>query len=154
MSLRTLLETTVWAVVSTGVWLVTLSGVTVPELCFAVGAGIACGVAATVARRSLGGHWRLRPRWLLWTFPVAATLLAEVPALFWMAVRGPSGGELSQIRLPEEDVELAAGREAAATLALCSTPGAIVADNDPDEHVLTVHRLLSAGPDLSEVVRR
>jgi hypothetical protein len=152
--LRHVVESTWWAAVSCGIWLTTLSGVTSPELCFAVGAGIPCGILACAGRRALGGSWRFRPRWLLWPVPVATTLVAETAALFGAAVRGPRPGRLTTIDLPAEPVELASGREAAATLALCSTPGSIVAHNDPEKHRLTVHRLVTAGPDLDEVVRR
>jgi multisubunit Na+/H+ antiporter MnhE subunit len=151
---RFLLETIGWAALCCGIWLATLSGVTEPEVFFAAGSAIPCGILASAGRRALGGSWHFRPRWVLWAIPVVATLVAEAATLFVTAARGPRPGRLTTIDLPDEPIELANGREAAATLALCSTPGSVVADHDPDEHVLTVHRLLSAGPDLESVVRR
>jgi multisubunit Na+/H+ antiporter MnhE subunit len=153
-TLTFLVETCCWGAVSCGVWLTTLSGVTYPELWFAVGAGVPCGVLGAAGRRALGGSWRLRWAWALWPAAVAATLLAETGALFAAAVRGPCPGRLTTVELPAETPELSSGREAAATLALCSTPGSIVTDSDPEAHRLTVHALLSAGPDLRAVVRR
>jgi multisubunit Na+/H+ antiporter MnhE subunit len=148
-----LVEMLAWGGVSCVFWLVTLSSVTLPELCFAVGASIPCGVLAYAGRRALGASWRFRLRWLTWVLPVAVTLLAEVGVLWLIGVR-PRRGRLTTIDLPDEEPRLSDGREAAAVLALCSTPGTIVADNDPQEHRLTVHRLLAAGPDLRSVVRR
>jgi hypothetical protein len=148
-----LVEMLAWAGVSCVVWLVTLSSVTLPELWFATGASIPCGVLAYAGRRALGASWRFRLRWLTWPAPVAATLLAEVAELWRIGLR-PRHGPLTAIDLPDEEPPLSDGREAAAILALCSTPGSIVADNDPRRHRLTVHRLLAAGPDLRSVVRR
>jgi hypothetical protein len=144
----------VWAVVACAVWLVTLSSITLPELCFAAGASIPCGVLAHAARRSLGASWRFRPGWVRWPFPVFATLLAELGQLFRLAVTDPRPGRMVVVELPEEDEQLAAGRQAAATLAMCSTPGSLVAHGEPEHHRLVVHQLLSAGPDLESMVRR
>lgn len=149
-----LLETSGWAVVACGVWLATLSGITLPELCFAVAASIPCGVLARAGRRALGASWRFDPEWLAWPLPVVDTLLAEVVVLWRIAVRRPRPGELSTVDLPAEEPGLARGRAATATLAFCSTPGSLVADTDPEQHRLTVHTLLAAGPDLRKVVRR
>ncbi|HEY3529384.1 MAG TPA: hypothetical protein VGK78_09555 [Nocardioides sp.] len=152
--LRPLVETIGWAALCCCIWLATLSGVTKPEVYFAAGSALPCGILACAGRRALGASWRLHPGWALWVVPVFVTLLAETATLFVTAIRGPRPGRMTTIDLPDEPIPLADGREAVATLALCSTPGSVVADNDPDEHLLTVHRLLSAGPDLDEVVRR
>jgi hypothetical protein len=143
-----------WSAVSCGIWLVTLSGVTLPELLFAIGSSIPCGVLAVVARRSMDASWRFRAGWLLWVAPVVATLAAETVALARATVLGPEPGSLEPVELPPEPDELTRGRSAAATLAFCSTPGSIVAHNDPEQHRLLVHSLLSAGPDLPSVVGR
>lgn len=152
--LRFLVETIGWAALCCGIWLATLSGVTKPEVYFAAGFAIPCGVLASAGRRALGGSWRFRPTWVLWGLPVMATLVAETATLFLTAIRGPRPGRLTTVDLPAEPAERANGREAVATLALCSTPGSIVTDNDPGRHRLTVHTLLSAGPDLEKVLRR
>lgn len=148
------IEICVWMAVTCGVWLATLASVTLPELCFAVGASIPSAFLARAGRRALGASWRFRPSWLAWLVPVAATLVAEVVVLFRGELGDPGRGRLTVLDLPEEEHRFTAGREAAATLALCSTPGSVVADSDPEHHRLTVHSLLSAGPDLRAVVRR
>jgi hypothetical protein len=143
-----------WAAVACVVWLVTLSSVTLPELCFAIAASIPCGVLARASRRSLGASWRFSPRWLAWPAPVTASLVAELVELWRSALGHPRPGRLTSVDLPDEEPPLAAGREAVAILALSSTPGRVVADSDPEQHRLTVHTLLSAGPDLTSVVKR
>jgi hypothetical protein len=102
----------------------------------------------------LDASWRFRARWLLWAAPVAVTLIAETVELARVTVLGPRPGRLEPVELPSEPDELTRGRSAAATLALCSTPGSIVAHNEPEEHRLLVHSLVSAGPDLTSVVAR
>lgn len=147
-------EISIWMATTCAVWLATLASVTLPELCFAIGASIPSAILARSGRRALGASWRLRSSWLVWLLPVAATLVAEVVVLFRRALGDPGRGHLTVLELPDEERRLAAGREAAATLALCSTPGSVVADSDPERHRLTVHSLVSAGPDLQVVVRR
>lgn len=147
-------ETSIWTVVTCAVWLVTLASLTIPELCFAIGASIPSAILARAGRRALDASWRFRAAWLLWPVPVAVTLVAETLVLLRRAAGGPGRGRLTTLDLPAEEVRLAAGREATATLALCSTPGSVVADSVPERHRLTVHSLLSAGPDLRTVVRR
>jgi multisubunit Na+/H+ antiporter MnhE subunit len=149
------LETIGWAVAGSAVWLATLSAVTLPEACFAVAAGLASGVFTAAARRSLGGSWRFRPRWALWAPQIVATMATEVVDLARATVRRPPQGRLRTLEMPaEEDREQAGARAALATLALGSTPGSIVVDSDPEERTLTVHTLVSHGPDLATVVRR
>lgn len=140
--------------VSCAVWLATLSSVSLPEVCFAAAAGVVSGTVATAGRRSIGGSWRFQPRWVLWAPQVAATLAAELVELARVTVRTAPHGRLHTLRMPVEGRERASGREALATLALSSTPGSIVVDGDPEEHTLTVHTLVSRGPDLTSVVRR
>lgn len=148
------LETIAWAVVGCAVWLATLSAVTRAELCLAVAAGLVSGAFAAAARRSLGGSWRFRPRWALWAPQVVAALLAEVVELARVTLHRTPHGRLRTHVMPEEDRELASAREALATLALCSTPGSIVVDSDPGERTITVHTLVSKGPEVTAVVRR
>ena len=150
---KPLAEVAAWSVVAFGVWLATLSSVTVPEMCFAAATSVPSGVLAWAGRRAMGGSWRFRPSWALWPAPVAAAAVAELGELARAAVRS-SSGRLRTLELPAENQPLAAGREAAATLALCSTPGAQVVHHDPQEHTMIVHELLSRGPDLDAVVRR
>lgn len=149
-----LVEISGWATVACAVWLATLSSVTVPELCIAIAAGIPCGVFARAGRRALGASWRFRPRWVLWVVPVTGSIFTELAELFRESVTGPREGDLSTIALPDEPVELAAGREALGTLALCATPGTMVADCDPGRGQMTVHLLATAGPKVEERVRR
>jgi hypothetical protein len=152
--LSAVVETIGWAIVACAVWLATLSSVTLPEACIAAAVSIPCGVLASAGRRALDASWRFRPQWVLWIGPVIACLFAELVALFRSAAVSPHAGGLKTVELPEEPPELAAGREALGTLSLCATPGSLVADCDPRQRKLTVHVLVSAGPDVEEVVRR
>jgi multisubunit Na+/H+ antiporter MnhE subunit len=154
MSGTALVETTSWAVVACAVWLSTLSSVTLPELCIASAVSIPCGVLARAGRRSLDARWRFRPRWALWLLPVIGSLYAELVELLRMSVRRPRTGHLMSIDLPDDPPDLAAGREALGTLALSATPGSLVVDGDPEQHRLTVHVLVSAGPEVEKVIRR
>lgn len=154
MSVTGFVEVVAWTAVACGVWLATLSSVTLPELCAAIVAGVPCGVLARAGRRSLGGSWRFRPRWAAWVLPVTGSLVAETVALSRRSVTGPRRGELKTIELPDEPVELAAGREALGTLALCAAPGTAVADCDPDQRRLTMHVLVTAGPKTEEAIGR
>lgn len=154
MSPAAFVEMAWWAAVGCAVWLATLSSVTLPELCIAIAASIVCGVLARTARRALGASWRFRPGWCLWVFPVIGSLFAELVELLRMAATRPREGDLATVDLPHEPAELAAGREALGTLALCATPGSMVADCDPTQQQLTMHVLVSAGPSVEEVIRR
>lgn len=147
-------ETVGWTVVACGVWLVTLSSVTLPELCISIAASIPCGILARASRRSLDASWRFRPRWLLWIGPVLGALFAELVELLRLSATRPPEGSLVTVDLPDEPDDLAAGREALGTLALCATPGSMVADGDPEQRRLTLHVLVSAGPQVQEAIRR
>lgn len=148
------LETLGWASISAAVWLATLSSVTLPELCFALGAGVLCGALACAARRALGGSWRPSPRWILWLGPLALSILAETIDLLAMAIIRPRAGRLSTYHLPDEPLERLMAREALGTMAISATPGSVVADCDPADPRLTVHVLVSKGPSLPKVIRR
>lgn len=154
MSSMGLVETVCWSAVACAVWLATLSSVTVPELGIALAASIPCGLLARASRRALGGSWRFRARWCLWLLPVTASLFAELVALFRLSAMRPHQGALRTIDLPDEAAETAAGREALGILALSSTPGSVVADCDREHGRVTVHVLVSAGPDVEKVFRR
>ena len=149
-----IVETTWWTAVACAVWLATLSTVTLPELCFAVAASVPCGILARASRRALGATWRFDPRWLLWAWPVICSILAEFPRLLVAATTHRRSGHLTEVDLPDEDAARAAGREGAAILAICSTPGDLVLDSDPGRRRLVLHVLVSGGPDVEEAVRR
>lgn len=153
-ALRAVLECACWTGVAILVWLATLSSVTVPELGIAIALSIPCGILARLGRRALETSWRFRFRWMGWPVPVVASLVAELGKLLWLAAASPQEGDLSEIPLPDEPQALARGRAAAATFALCSTPGSLVVDTDLDRSRLLVHELVNAGPDLAEVVQR
>lgn len=154
MSAMGFVEVVAWTAVACGVWLATLSSVTPAELCVAIVAGVPCGVLARSGRRALGASWRFRSRWVRWVLPVTGSLVAETVALVRRSAKGPGRGRLEAVALPAEPVEVASGREALGTLALCAAPGTVVADCDPDRHELTVHVLVSAGPRTQEAIGR
>jgi len=151
---RALTEVLVWSAVTAAVWLATLSSVTLSELCFAVAAGIACGILARAGRRSLGAAWRFRWRWLTWPVLVGTAAVVQSFQLWATTVRERPSGTLTEVQLPSEDPLLAAGRRAAAILALTATPGSVVAASDPGRHRLAVHAVVDAGPDIASLVSR
>lgn len=131
VTMRVITEATCWAVVAVGIWLATLSSVTLPETCFALGAGAVCGIAAWAARGALGGSWRVRMRWLWWLLPLSVSILVETGELVRMALTRPHGGRLAVYDFSDEPAERLIGREAVGTIALSATPGTVVADCDP-----------------------
>lgn len=153
------IEVAWWWAVSCGVWLLTLSSISAAELIVALSCGLPCGFAARATRRSLGGEWRLRPRWSLWVGPLVVAVLADSARLVATSLRSVArtgqAGQLTAVSLPPGEPEhVFAGREAVGTVALSATPGTFVVDCDPERHVLTVHSLVSGPPAMEEVVQR
>lgn len=138
------------------VWVATLASVSLAELCFAIGLGLPCGIMARLGRHSLGSAWRLRAGWAGWVPAVGAALLAEsAQILLMLARRRPLPAGWQTVELPSGEPDLVArGRSAGAIVVLSATPGSVVADEDVHGRELRLHRLVSAGPDLTELVRR
>ncbi|NDJ90137.1 hypothetical protein [Mycolicibacter kumamotonensis] len=138
---RALGETLLWWLITAAVWVLTLTERTVAELAAAVLCTLPCAVAARAARWANRGSWRLQPGWLRWVPTVTAELLTQT-AQVWAYLLVPSRRSRSEIRpvaLPDEPAAVAAGRRAAATLALATTPGTVVLDSAA--HTVLVHRV-------------
>jgi len=147
--MRGAVEVAAWAVVAAGCWLVTLSGVTASELCFAAAAGVPAGVAARATRHVLGGSWCLRPRWALLPFVVIRTTLVESPTLVRTSLRRRSG-RLQSVELPDAG-ELTQARAALLILATSATPGSLVV-HDEDGHCFLMHRFPRTDDRVREVL--
>jgi hypothetical protein len=161
-ALRTVVETLVWTLVLGGVWIATLTVVTVPELVFAGGVGLALAPVALTSRRALGVIVRPRAAWAGWLVraPVAVVVdTARLAAAVVRAVRRGEGvGAYRELVLPPEDTPRARTRAALGAIVVSSTPGSYVADVDaatPDRSGgLTVHALGSRPSGLERAVAR
>jgi multisubunit Na+/H+ antiporter MnhE subunit len=134
-------ETLLWWLVATALWVVTLTERTGQELVAAALCTLPCAAAARTARRANSGSWRFRPGWLRW-LPVVAGALVKQTVQVWAYVLVPTRRARSAIGpvvLPDEPAPVAAGRRAAATLALATTPGTVVLDSAA--HTVLVHRI-------------
>lgn len=149
-------EVTAWAAACVGVWLLTLSSVTLADLCFAVPAGLLCGLLAAGGRRLAGGRWRPQPRWAAWLLALPVTVVAETFGVWRAAARaaldsGPSGRE-RLVQLPAgETADVAAARRGVATLAISASPGSYVVDVDHDRPELTIHTLADSAPSWARI---
>ena len=169
-------EVLVWWALMVGVWDVTLSGSTVPDVVAAAVAGLGAAIAAVAGRRLMGLGGRPRAGWLRWLPVLAGSVLADSCRALALAVRHVAVGQARRlggardvrgrfVRTPLEhpachhtechtecgDAELHRGL---ATLVVTSTPGAIVYDEDPDEHCLLEHNIVDGRPDLEATVAR
>jgi len=137
-----ILELLGWYVVAVGVWMASLSAWSGQELLVAAGCAVPCALAAVGARLAIGGAWRLPAesmRWLL-LLPVAIVVDA-VRVLSW-PLRSSSGGSFRTVDIGTRGgTPLAAGRRAAASFALSSTPGSYVLAADEKAGTVTVHGL-------------
>lgn len=145
------IEVSAWGAVCVGVWLLTLSSVTVPDLCLAVPASLLCGVLALTGRRLVGGRWCPLRGWWTWLLTLPVAVIADTFGVWRAAARavlrpGERGHE-HVVHLPASDADdVAATRRALVTLALSASPGSYVVDFDPDRRELLVHTLADGAP--------
>jgi multisubunit Na+/H+ antiporter MnhE subunit len=153
------LEIAWWWGACTGIWLLTLSSVTLPDLITAAGCGLLCAVAARAARRAMGGRWRPRLAWLAWLPPLLASVAADEIRVMALAARRLAGaadpGRFKEVAMPAgERADVAAAHRAAAIMTVSATPGTFVADADPEEGKLVIHFLADGAPNLDRTVTR
>ncbi|MGH8979913.1 MAG: Na+/H+ antiporter subunit E [Acidimicrobiales bacterium] len=145
-------EVLAWTLLTWGIWLLTLTAVGTEDLLVAGGCAIACGVAASAARRVYAGSWspgvaELRPALLLpWAIVTDSIAVLSAP---WR--RAVDGAQIVEVDIDAVGTTArAAARRAIATLVVSATPGTVVLDARPDDGHLIVHRLRTPGPDLAE----
>jgi multisubunit Na+/H+ antiporter MnhE subunit len=150
------LEIALWWALMVGVWELTLAGTTLPDISAAIGAGLLSGIGAYVARRLIGGSWAPDPRWLRWLPVIAVNAVADTVRAFALAARhvvrrdvGATFGEVPLRRRSEREADIHRGL---ATLAITSTPGSVIYDEDVGGSRLFKHELVSGPPDLEGVV--
>jgi multisubunit Na+/H+ antiporter MnhE subunit len=151
-------ELALWWALMVGVWDLTLSGTTLPDILAAVAAGLLSAAAAVASRRLIGGRWTPPPAWARWLPVIAVKAVTDTARAFSLASRhlvrrdvDTSCGEVALRRGPEREVAI---HEALASLAITSTPGSVVYDQDSDGNRLFKHELVSGPPDLERVVAR
>jgi multisubunit Na+/H+ antiporter MnhE subunit len=144
---RATLEVIAWWPCLTGLWLLTLSSVSIPELLAAAVAGLICGLAARAARRAMGGAWRLRMGWIRWLASVPRALARESAQV----LLARHAGRIDEVSLPDEPEAVRAARSAVATVLVGSTPGTMVVSAG---RRLVVHRLLEDDSPLLGQVQR
>lgn len=148
-----------WWAAAVGVWLLTLSSVNGQDLVVAAACGLPAAVAARSGRRAVGGCWRPRPGWIRWAVTLPPSILADTARVFRTALRHARDerppGRVREVALPHDGPQpVAAARRALATLALSSTPGAYVVDDDPGGHRLVVHSLSESTSPTEKAITR
>jgi multisubunit Na+/H+ antiporter MnhE subunit len=150
------LEIAAWWALMVGVWDLTLAGTTLPDILAAIGAGFVSAVGAHVARRLIGGNWAPSPRWLLWLPVIVVNAVADTARAFTLAARhvvrrdvDATFGDVPLRRRSDRDADIHRGL---ATLAITSTPGSVIYDEDIEGSRLFKHELVSGPPDLEGVV--
>lgn len=148
MTGRDFIEPVVWWAALFAIYLAVISKISPTELVVGVLASAAGAAVAVVVRRALlaadnAERYRPRSAWLRWILPLPAQIVVDAVHL----VR--PRGRLAESRLPRDD--RAAALRGFAVLAVSTSPGAYVAEVDPDRDVLVVHRV---GPRPSAVERR
>ena len=155
--MRQLAELLFWWAAATGVWLLTLSSMSLPEVSTAAAAGLPCAVLAILSRRAVGGSWPPRPAWLRWAAPLPVAVVADGARVLGRAAavlvgRRIEQGELRPVQLPRERPEARRNsREAMAVALVSATPGSVVVDLDDSGRMLT-HALGSGSPQVDEAV--
>ncbi|HWG64980.1 MAG TPA: hypothetical protein VG253_25115 [Streptosporangiaceae bacterium] len=151
-------EVICWWAACTGIWLLTLSAVSVPELVTALACALPSALAARAGRHAMSARWQPRAQWVAWLIRLPASVTADTARLFGAACRWvvrPDGtGELRDVQLPHEAAPVAGTRRALASLVLSATPGTLVVDTNPEEDKLVIHSLVNGPPKLDEVVQR
>jgi multisubunit Na+/H+ antiporter MnhE subunit len=150
------IEVTAWAAACVGIWLLTLSSVTVPDLCLAVPAGMLCGVLAAAGRRLAGGRWQPQLRWAVWLLTLPVAVIADTIGVWRAAARAAfDPGQRARERLLQlpggEPDDVAATRRGIATLAFSASPGSYVLDFDPDRRELLIHTLADSAPSWARI---
>jgi multisubunit Na+/H+ antiporter MnhE subunit len=150
------LEMALWWALMVGVWDLTLAGTTLPDILAAVGAGFVSAVGAYVARRLIGGAWTPNARWLLWLPVIAVNAVADTVRAFALAarhvVRRDVDANFGQVPLRRRAARDADIHRGLAALAITSTPGSVIYDEDVEGSRLFKHELVSGPPDLEGVV--
>lgn len=171
--MRPLAEVLLWTAAATGVWLLTLSSVTLPELVAALATALPCAVLAVAARRALERSWSAAPSWARWPLTLPAVVVADT-----VRVLGLAAGVLLGRRIPEGELRRVplhrdrpaarwAARQAAVEGLVSAGPGTVVLDVSVDgggagdgdgggdrSPSALLHALGSGRPQLEEVVRR
>jgi hypothetical protein len=131
-----------WYAVAVGVWMASLSAWSGQELVVAAGCAVPCAVAAVGARRAIGGAWRLPAESLRWFVMLPAAIVVDAVRVLSWPVRSASGGSFRTIDVGAPgEASSAAGRRAAASLAMSCTPGAYVVAADEKAGTVMVHGL-------------
>jgi multisubunit Na+/H+ antiporter MnhE subunit len=138
------LEFACWWSASVVVWLASLSAFSGHDLLVAVVCGLPSAAVALAARRAIGGAWRPSVAvvgWLLvlpWSLAVDTVRVLSLP---WRPHARNTGG-FGEVPLgPTGDTAEAAGRRAAASLLISSTPGGYVVAMDAERGTGLLHRL-------------
>jgi multisubunit Na+/H+ antiporter MnhE subunit len=152
------LEIALWWALMVGVWDLTLAGTTLPDLLAAVGAGFVSAVGAYVARRLIGGNWAPNARWMAWLPVIAVNAVFDTARAFALAarhvVRRDVDANFGQVPLRRRSARDADIHRGLAALAITSTPGSVIYDEDVEGSRLFKHELVSGTPDLEGVVGR
>lgn len=156
--MRQLAELLFWWAAATGIWLLTLSSMSLPEVSISAAAGLPCAVLAIAARRAVGGSWPPRPAWVRWAAPLPVAVVADGARVLGRAAgvlvgRRIEKGEIRPVQLPRErPAPRRQSREAMAVALTNAAPGTVVIDLDDDSGRMLLHALGSGSPSMDEAV--
>lgn len=151
MTRKEAIEAAAWWTVLFAAYLAIISTISLTEIVVGALTAAACAGAAILTRRTLLAEddeegYRPRAAWLRW----ALSLPGQVVTGF-ARVLGRPGGEFAEVRLPDD--ERPAARRGFSTLALSIAPDTYVADVDPEQNTVILHRTGRPGALEREVTR-
>lgn len=156
--MRHLPEILFWEAACTGVWLLTLSSISMPELVTALVCALPCAVLAVLARHSVEGSWLPRAAWARWLLPLPVAVVADTGRVLRLAVlalfaRPIPAGELRTVRLTHDrEGRVWRARQSAAVLLVTAAPGTVTLDVDQDSSDAVLHALGAGRPQVEEAV--
>ena len=149
-------ETIAWWCACVAIWQATVTTPSWQEWAASGIFAIPVAACARPARRAARGAWRLPADSARAAAHLIPAIVADAAGALWLAARRRgAGGEYTYLPLPfEHSAARRDGREAAATVLTCATPGAVVVGSDPERQRLVVHRLPLRPTAMAQRIRR
>ena len=152
-------EALIWAAVTLGVWLLTLSSVTAADLMVAMPCAVVCGAIAVVVRRSYGVYLAYPRRAWSWSAKLPLILVTDTVRTLALAPlravrRRRDEGTFVRVAVAPGPDRGPVTQRAAAIVLVSATPGTYALHDDSDTGEIVVHGLLDGGPSMHTVVTR
>jgi hypothetical protein len=143
----------IWWVVLMLLWLELVSSTNWSYGLVGLGCSAVAALAALLAHATMEQRYAVDPRWLLWFAHAVPGSVGDTLRLTRLLVRSRAergAGSMRVMTLPREGPRRAAGRRAAAVMALGLAPGSYVVNVDGDR--LLLHELPGGGDRLAREV--